>query len=272
MDWGKVSNKYKIFDLIILVFIPLISGFVVIYFRLNFLLSTISFFCPPIALLLLKNKFNLKKIFIFSLLFSFPVAFIFDYLVSLDYGWIMTETSFSYRLLDVIVLEQFLWGFFCTLYLILFYEHFFDKREKYFLFRYFFKNRNKEFEYFSILMFSIVLLVIFLSFTRPDILKIDYSYILLGVIFGVIPLSLFLVKFPNFFYRFTGITLYFLFLAVIIEYAGLEVGHWVFPGQHYIGKINFFGNLIPLEEILIYFIVSPPAVLSYYEYLYDDRK
>jgi hypothetical protein len=127
-------------------------------------------------------------------------------------------------------------------------------------------------EHFALFMFALLSFFIFFAYFSPTFLKIDYSYLALGTIFGIIPLSIFLFKFPNFSVRFSKATLYFLFLAFVIEYVGLKLNHWTFPGTHFIGMASFFGFLIPYEEIMIYFVLSTPAVLSYYEFFDDDRR
>jgi hypothetical protein len=58
----------------------------------------------------------------------------------------------------------------------------------------------------------------------------------------------------------------------MVEYIGLKLGHWNFPGEHFIGFANFFGFVIPYEEILFYFILFAPGVLVYYEFFDDDCK
>ena len=72
--------------------------------------------------------------------------------------------------------------------------------------------------------------------------------------------------------RFIKVTAYFLVLALLVEYVGLRLDHWNFPGLHYIWKINYLGHHIPIEELLFYFILSTPGILSYYEFLDDDRR
>lgn len=161
------------------------------------------------------------------------------------------------------------------LYIVIFYEHFLDKQQKRSIFS-FFSTKNeaitKPMEYFALFLFALLLFFIFFAFFSPTYLRVDYSYLALGTIFGIIPLSVFLFKFPNFSVRFSKATLYFIFLAFVIEYVGLKLNHWTFPGTHFVGMANFFGFLIPYEEIMIYFILSTPAILSYYEFFDDDRR
>lgn len=268
-------KKNKKIDLAVLIFIPILTALVSLAYKENFLVSTILFFGAPSLYLALRHKNALKKTLLFSLLFSVPLTFIFDYLIAKDKGWHIVSTVFSFRIFNIVVVEQFIWAFLWIFYIVIFYEYFLDKQEKRSIFSFFSKTKaiiTKPMEYFALLLFTLLLFFIFIAFFSPTYLKIDYSYLALGTIFGIIPLSIFLFKFPNFSVRFSKATLYFVFLAFIIEYVGLKLNQWTFPGNHFVGMVSFFGFAVPYEEILIYFILSTPAVLSYYEFFDDDRR
>lgn len=268
-------KKNKKIDLKILIFIPILTALTSLFYRENFLISTILFFGAPALYLAVRHKNALKKTCIFSLLFSVPLTFIFDYLIAKDQGWYIVNSIFPFRIFNIVVVEQFIWAFLWVFYIVIFYEYFLDKQQKRSIFS-FFSTKNavitKQMEYFALFIFALLLFFIFFAFFSPTYLRIDYSYLVLGTIFGIIPLSIFLFKFPNFFVRFSKATLYFIFLAFVIEYVGLKFNHWTFPGTHFIGMTNFFGFLIPYEEIMIYFVLSTPVVLSYYEFFDDDRR
>jgi len=268
-------KKNKKIDLIILIFIPILTALISLCCQINFLVSTILFFGAPSLYLILRHKSALKKTFLFSLLFSIPSTFLFDYFIVKDGGWYITNTIFPARIFNVVAIEQFIWGFLWFFYVIMFYEYFLDKQEQKSIFSFFSKTNTiitKRMKYFSIFLFTILLFLILFIYCNHTLLTINYSYLVLGTIFLIIPLSIFLFLFPNFLVKFSLITIYFFFLAIIIEYVGLKLNHWTFPGTHVLGMTSFFGFLIPYEEVVLYFVLLTPALLSYYEFFDDDRQ
>lgn len=175
--------------------------------------------------------------------------------------------------------EQFIWTFLWAYQIIVFYEYFLDGNKKTTLFKLILrllKKKNefvsKRMELFSLTLFIGLFAIILLVFISPSSLKINYAYFWLGLMFAVIPLLIFIINFPNLWLKFIKLTAYFFILAIITEFVGLKLNHWTFPGNHYLGMIGFFGYRIPLEEFFLYFVISTPAILSYYEFLDDDRK
>jgi hypothetical protein len=269
-----MSYRKKI-DILILILLPLVTVSALLLWQVNFLISTIFFFGLPIIYLLIRNKSLFKKAFVFSLTCSVPATILFDYLVVRDGGWYIIKTVFSFRLFDVIALEQFVWGFLWLFYSILFYECFLNKPPRKSLISFFVKADvliAKRLEYFLMIVFAALLLFIFLIYFAPEVLALQFAYLILGTVLMIIPLTIFLFKFPNFVTRFFWAMLYFFFFSALIEYVGLSLGHWVFPGENFLGVIDFFGFRMPYEEILIYFLCFTPAALAYYEFLADDRR
>ena len=272
-------DKKKFIDLALLLVIATLATLFSLFFRASFFVSTLLFFGFPSLYLSFKNRKAVKKSALFAFLISFPLTFIFDYLISVDRGWYIVGTLLNFRLFGIVAVEQFVWSFFWINYIILFYEYFLNRHKKKSFFYYLlslFKKKggvvSKRMEFLSLFLFIVFLAFVSLVFINPLFLRIGYAYFWLGLVFGIIPLSIFLIKFPNFLLRFSKITAYFFVLAVIVEYVGLKLNHWTFPGNHYLGILNFFGFKIPFEEVFLYFLVSTPAILAYYEFFDDDRK
>lgn len=257
----------KKLDLFITILLPLLSGFLSLFLKLNYLSSTILMFAPPSLWLLLRQNRQFKKISIFTALLSLPFTLMLDYLITKDLGWYIVKSSFPFRLYHIVPIEQFIWGFLYIFLLISFYEYFLDKKDK-----------KKSWltmplmEPFSKLIAVITLIFIFAASLIPDLLSIPYAYAVLGIFLGIIPLTLFLFNFPNLARRFVQSIGYFGYLGLINEYVSLKLNHWTFPGTHFIGTTNFFGYTIPYEEVFIYFILLAPILLAYYEFFDDDRK
>ncbi len=257
----------KKFDLLTLLLVTLFSAIVSLYLQINFLSSTILIFGLPSLYLAFKLKNQIKKVAIFSLIFSIPFTFIFDYLIVKDHGWYIVQTIFPFRLFDVVVLEQFVWGFIFVFYTIIFYEYFLDK-----------KSRKKDpiiargMKWLSLGLLLSLSLFIYLVIYFSEVVRLNYAYAVLGILFGALPLTFFLVSMPKFTRRFLKGFSYFSVVALINEYVSLYLHHWIFPGNNFIGTTNFFGFKIPYEEIFFYFIIAAPIIFTYYEFFDDDRK
>lgn len=255
-------------DIFFLTLFPILSAVLSLNFKTNFLLSSLLFFGTPSLYLSAKNPRIVLKTSIFSLLFSVPFTFIFDYLLVMDNAWHIVTTMFPYRLFSIVALEQFVFSFTCVYFIISSYECFFDRKNRYT------KNRPlpQLMRIFAIVILLVVFLMVGLIMTNPSVLIIPYAYMILGVTVCIIPVSIFLRRYPHLFIRFAKITIYFLLLALLVEYVGLSLNHWTFPGQNYLSKLNYFGFNLPIEEFIFYFVVSTPGILSYYEFFDDDRK
>lgn len=261
-------NKHPTTPWLILIALPLFSFVLILIFRLNFLVSTLLFFGLPSLYLSIKNPQTFLKTSIFSFLFSVPLTFILDYLLVKDNAWYIVSSSFPSRLFGTVALDQFFWTFLCIYFIISTYEYFFDRkspRRKDFLV-------SKSTLVFGLSLFFLAFLLIGAILTKTQIPPLPYAYGFFGIVIIIIPLILFLSHFPLFFFRFLKITLYFFILSLLVEYAGTSLNQWVFPGSHYLFTVPYFGVNIPFEEVLFYFILSAPALLTYYEYLDDDRK
>ena len=271
----NIMSKTKRLDFLMIIIIPMLTAVILSLWRANFFLSTLLLFGLPSLYLIYKYGAAVKKTFIFSVVFSIPFTFILDYLISRDRGWYIIDTIFSFRVFDVIALEQFLWGFLCVFYIVIFYEYFLDKTEPRPIIPLLNKageSAQRHMEYFSIALSIVLFIFVALAFWAPELLVLDYAYLILGILLGVIPLTIFLFRFQDLVVRFFASTVYFIFFSMIVEYTGLKLNHWIFPGHHFLGMINFFGFPIPYEEVILYFFFSAPIVLAYYEFFCDDRQ
>ena len=255
-------------DVFALIALPILSFILSLIFRTNLLISSFLFFGLPSVYLSLRNHRPILKTLIFSFLLSVPLTFILDYLLVKDKAWYIVGTVFPYRLFGVVAIEQFFFGFFWIYFLISLYEFMFDRHTT--------PPRDhlisKRLILFSLLAFAVAFTMVLLIKQNAAVVVIPYAYLVLGVFLGIIPISVFLIYYPRLFFRFLKVTLYFFILAILMEYVGLTLHQWVFPGTHYVFKVNLLGFSIPIEEIFYYFILSTPGILTYYEFLSDDQK
>ena len=251
----------KLSDLIIVLVFPLLI-FIAVFkfgFKINYLESLVVVFGIPSLYLSLRNKEKIKKIGYFSILIGIPIAFIFDLIVAFgDNGWVITHSIIPYRLFGVICIEDFLWTFLVSYLIIIFYEHFSNKN-----FDPKISSRIKTMNYvFYLSAISLVLIYFF----NNSLLKIPYAYLIIGIILWVIPIFIFLSKYPSFFKNFFKVDLYFFYIYLIYQLVSLNNNLWVFPSKHYIGWITIIGIRFPLEEFIFIICLGGFAACTYYEF------
>lgn len=262
------SKLFKKLDIFLLTALPLLSTLLSIIFKTTLFVSCLLFFGIPSLYLTYRNPRIALKTCIFALIFSLPLTFIFDYLLVMDKAWYIVSSILPSRLFGVVAVEQFVFGTLCIYFIIYFYESFFDRKNT--------LKRDRPLPklllIFALGAFAIVSLMILMIFVNSPTIVIPYAYAFLGITIGVVPLIIFLYHFPHLISRFLKVTVYFLLTALLVEYVGLTLNQWIFPGVHYLWKINYLGFPIPIEELFFYFVLSTPGVLVYYEFFDDDRK
>lgn len=262
----SLHNKkiLKKIDLILLVLFPLLAALISLIIKANFLVSTLLFFGLPALWLSYRTPQMIKRTALFSLIFSLPFTILIDYIAILDKSWFVPLTVFPFRLLGVIPLEDFIWGFLLIYAVIIFYEYFLDKGKHNLI-----DQRMK----YLILPLVVLLITFFvLVFTKPEFLMLKYAYLWLGVALIFLPAVTFLSFFPKLLSKYVKTGIYFFILAFLFELTGLQLGQWEFPGTHFIGWVEMFGFHFPFEEFFFWMILAATAILSYYEFFDDDRK
>ncbi len=272
-------TKTKKLDLLILIILPVLATIVAMAINANFLVATLLFFGLPSLWLMYRHPRAIKKSFLFAILFSLPLVAIIDYIMVVSQGWLIVDSVFVQRFLGVVAYEQFIWGILFVFFVLMFYEYFLDRRERKSIFELLKITRpdvqqpvRRAMWDFAWLLFFLFSLFVMIVLINPDYLKIHYPYLVLGTIIALLPLALFLFKFPNFWLRFLKASCYFAYLAVAVEYIGLKLSHWIFPGQEYLAQLSFFGFIIPFEEYFFYIMLCAVSILTYYEFFDDDKK
>ncbi len=126
----KQTRKEKILkriDIFLLIFFPIISVSLSLFLKTNFLTSTLLFFGLPSLWLSIRTPKQIKKTFLFALIFSIPLGIFIDYIATVDDSWFVPLTIFPFRLFNIVPIEDLLWGFFLVYSIVIFYEHFLDK-------------------------------------------------------------------------------------------------------------------------------------------------
>lgn len=250
-------------DLIALIFFPIFATVVSLIFKTNLLISTLLFFGLPSVYLSLKIKKSIRKTFIFSILSSIPLGILIDYFAEKDGSWLIVDSVFPYRIFGLITIDGLIWLFFMVYFIVIFYEYFLDKKGR--------ENINRKFKIFEIALSSfLIILVVSHSFFNE--LAIPYFYLILGILLMLLPVLLYLKNKPNFISRYSKVAFYFIYVFLLNELTGLQLNHWTFPGENFIGWVSILNYSIPFEEFLFWIGLCSVSVIIHYEYFADDEK
>jgi hypothetical protein len=262
----SLLDKKKRADLIFFAVYPLVAAAISIYFKVDLLTCGILFFGIPSIYLSFKVKHKIPTALGFSSIIGIFLAVIIDYLGYLDKSWRVIPSLFSFRIFDVIPLEDPIWIFLVAYELILLYEYFFNPKPKYFP-----KSKSK----LSLMLFISMFIFgvfMFLKIQSPNILHIPYFYFVWSTLTIVLPCIIFLFVHPKLIGRFIAITSYTFYVGLLSELVSLHLNYWEFPGSHFIGWVTILGLTFPIEEFIFFLMFIPPAFLVYYEFFADDEK
>ena len=257
-------SKQKLLDLIIVTAIPLVILLLVFMagLKISYLESLILVFGIPAAYLSIRSMKKVRKIAIFSLLASIPVAVIVELIAYWDHAWVVTQSVFPVRLFGFSPIENYIWQFLTVYLIIIFYEHFCKTS--------FQPTISKRIVIMASFLYSLMAVLIVAFYFESSLLHISYPYIWFCVPFFIIPVVSFLWKYPRFFSGFLKVHLYFLYIHMIFESIGVKLGHWTYPSSHYIGWVTFLGQRFPLEELVFVMLIGAFAACTYYEYFTND--
>lgn len=253
-------------DFFLLLSWAIFSSFLLYYFSLPLIVSGFTFYIIPALYLSLKcPRFLVKKITLVSFIF-WAILFLSGIILLGNNAWV-DNSFFRYRLFGFFDLEYLLFGFFYLYFIVIFYEYFFEHHTK--------KEKIKSHLLNLIILLSILAITLFayVLFFK-EVPKIPYAYGTIGIIFLLAPSFLMLYRYPHLIKKFSAVTLFFFFQTFMYEMVALKVNYWTFPlgDAKYWSWVTFFNVSFPLEEFLFFLIITPSAILSYYEFFDDDRK
>lgn len=251
-------------DITLLILFPVISVVFSLWFKTNYLTSILLFFGLPSFWLSFRTPKKIAKTFLFSLFTAVPIGFLLDYVAVINNQWFVPSTIFSFRVMNIVPVEDFIWAFFLVYVIIIFYEHFLDKGKHELI------DRKMKYIIWPLVVVLIVFFTILSS--KPELLVIKYFYLWFGTILLFLPSITFLSFFPRLFSKYIKTTSYIFSLSFLFEMTSVKLGQWVFPANDFIGWIELFGIRFPFEEFFFWFIMTTVAVLSYYEFFDDDLK
>lgn len=261
---GKIrtNTKMQFNDKVILFSLPALACIVSLYFQTNFLVSTVLFFGLPAIWLSVRLPSRVPKVLLFAALLAIPVSIMVDYVGIINGAWYVPETIFSFRLFGSVPVEDVLWGFLLVYNPIMFYCNFFESGN----------HRLLHKRMWFPVMFNILaaLFLVFSVHVFPEVLSLQYAYLWIGTIILGVPLVLFIFRYPRYSKPFFKIGLYFFALGLLFELVSLKLGHWIFPGEGFVGWVHLMGQSMPIEEFIFWFVICSSATLAYYLFFDTD--
>ncbi len=246
---------------------PIVASLVSFWVRADIMVSMLLFLGIPAVYLSVLKPSCVKMAAFFSAIASVPLAIIIDYVMELTGGWFLPYSVFgSFRLFGYVTIEQLIWLFLYLHMVAMFYENFLDKSCTHQLYR----PKMKYFVAVLFILFGLFLTALLIS---PEVLKIHYFYLKIGLLF-TLPIIIFsLVKSPDFYLKFFWTGVYFFALSLVYEITALLLGQWTFPAEHQsVGYIGFGAVRFPLEELIFWIMLGSVAVLLYYSLLHKKLK
>lgn len=259
------SRQNKRIDLVILVAWIFVSAAICFLIQAKGLVAIILYLIIPAIYLCLRGKKNYKKLFTAMFLFGIPAVGIFDFILEINHAWMSDPSKlvFPQKIFGLTPIDYAVFYFAWIFFSFVFYEHFLDDEKR--------PAISKHVVY-AIAPFVIGLaLTLFLFVFFPHLLLIPYTYLIGGGLAAIPALAYIVYWKPKLLPKVTKLGLFFFVLALMIELTSLQYGLWRFPGQ-YIGLVNMFGVVFPIEEFIFWICLCAPAIVAWYEFSIDDGK
>lgn len=257
----KAPSKITELALILLYFVLVTP--LILTLNLNYLITVFLYAGIPSIYLSIRKPQIIYKTSIFTITSIIPGVLILDYIAHFNNIWYV-PTVLGQLVLDTFAIDEFIWGFFYVYFIVSLYEYMFDQDRN----KRVFSHRTKIFY----ILFAIALTVFGIIYhVDKSLLLINYFYFVLILCFFIIPILLFLSRYPSLITKMVLMASYFFILSIICELVATYLGHWHFYGNQYIGFVELIGLKFPFEEFL-WLILAVPAVLCLYEYFIDDSK
>jgi len=257
-------NRKLRLDFYVVLGIIFISIPIILYFQVRPLTSALFFFIIPTTYLFYRKRKPVKEVLLGSLLIGSGFGLIFNIIASANKAWdeISSQLVFDYRIFGFMPADEPIWFFFWALFIISFYEHFYERDRK--------DRLSKRFKYIAIPTFMAVLAIITVAILDKSKLLLNHAYFY-SLAPAIIPIVYVVKNRPNLIMKFIKTGVFFFMLFLIYELTAVKLGQWYFPGQ-YIGWVELMGLRFPFEELLFWMGLSSFIVLAIYEGFVDNGK
>ena len=248
---------------IVLVIYEFFIGYLALSFDFNALWYLGMSWVIPTLFFLYKLHINRYQYILEALMWSIPGSLLIDWVGHYSKAWsYWGNPLFASTGINIlgIPLESFVWGSVFWIFYVVIYEYFFDEnRASNF-------NNKEKFVAFGLVILSLVM-VLLINLYQPTI-PFFYSLILLSIIF-IIVISL--IPYRQLIPRVLKFGLIVFILGLQIEFFALKLNLWFFSGGDYLKEIQFFGNFIPIEELL-WWVMVPMAIAAIHEIFADNHR
>ncbi len=252
-----IQTKYKKLGLL---FIYVGAASLAVYFfKPTYLISIMLVLLPPALLNFFWLKNTRRKVFVFSavtgLLFAPPIELISRLADSWDVQSVLP------RPLGLIPLENMLFAFLNFFWVLSFYNYFVknDTGDSKF---------SKNFRYLIGLYCLFSTAVYSLYLINPSLIRLDY--LILAIPALIIPLVIFIIINPKLLRLSLSPTVFFALVFFIFEMVSLQIGSWWWPG-HYLWPVSINGKIFPLDDVLVWYLLSTPALIGGFEFFANGR-
>jgi len=165
------------------------------------------------------------------------------------------------RPFGLIPLENMLFGFFNILWPLSFYEFFVDKDRT--------KVISKKLKYLVALYCLLSIIVYTLFYWNKKLISIDYIVASIPIL--IIPSLIIFTKNPKILRKVFLTTVFFAIVHFTFEMFAMKIGNWWWPSE-YLHTFNISGMVYPLDDAIVWFLLSTPTLIGGYEFFVDDNK
>jgi hypothetical protein len=165
------------------------------------------------------------------------------------------------RLFEIVPLENLLFAFLNFFWVLSFYEYFIDKDK--------IIKVHKKIKYLVLLYVVFAATVFGLYFYEKSL--VAANYITIAVLTLIVPALLIFSYNLKLLKKTILPTLFFAIILFIYELVSLKIGSWFWPGD-YLATFKIWGETWPLDDIIIWFFLSTPALIGGYEFFMDDYR
>lgn len=252
-------NKKKRQRLLFLTAYILLACLLVYFLKPVYLLSIIIVLVPPAVINFLWLKKSRFKILLFSVLTTILFAPPVELAARLADAW--DVQSILPRLFGIAPLENILFAFLNFFWVLVFYEYFVDKDLR--------RKISRRLRLIVLGYLLLFLLVFTIFFIAPNLLAVNYA--LLAIIILIIPGIVMFWFNPKLLKKTWLPTIFFAFVFFVYEVVSLLIGSWWWPGE-YLLPVSLLGRVFPLDDVIIWYLLSTPVLIAGYEFFVDDNK
>lgn len=243
--------------IIFLFFYIFFACLVVLLLKPYYLFSILIVLAPPCLLNFLWLKKSRKKVLLFSvfstLLFAPPI----ELASRLANTWDV-QSIFS-RLFGLIPLENMLFAFINFFWVLSFYEFFIDHDRS--------KSISKKLKYLIGLYCLFAAIIFIFYFYDKNLISLNYFQIAVPTL--IVPSAIIFIKNPRLLKKVILPTIFFAVIFFVYEIVSLKIGSWWWPGN-YLLSFQISDKVFPLDDVIIWYFLSTPALIGSYEFFTDD--